>query len=1690
MKKLLTLLTALLFLGSLSIQADDYYVAHNGLLGGQEWNTNKEIMTSNGNGEYYRTYFAVPSSSTKVAFKVTTGSWTNPLGQAAKDNTKSDVTLSGSDNIEFTNSALQNITIWTNGTKVWVKVNDPIIKQHVLNGTKVMFYYGSPTSWGADKIMYFSTSNKKPNAEGAVYESGKPQQWKSGYYSAVGLFALNSSTTYYLSNNNDWAGNGKSGLTAGCFADMSASVTGNTSFVCALDATSYAITEGDASVAVTSTVSGTSGLGLSYSLDHYYISADGSTWSEFDPTNTSSLAVGTYTIKALATDGHIYLVSTNSATLTVSAYVPGAYDITATTATKWTYGSLPASQTEGELVEFTVTPNDGYSVEVSSSDATITKNGNTYSFMMPANDVAITVVATALSYNITYPATPSHYTLAGGNPTSGNTDAEIQFTATPDENYFLTVTVNGNEVVGVNNVYSFTMPAEAVTVAITATSYRIFDGSTPIYLKANAVNWWLDANAVQKATFTKADNTTVTVTGVLEEEGVYAFTPAAGAYKSVQFSRHNPSNVSEDWGHTDAINLIGTEANDYVTVFAQNSTNATWATFVPSPSYTFPAGTIIYYDLREYNGGVDDKDGDWHEPTNEIFGITLASDWKVTASTKLFRSGPNNNWGDRTCATLPTTGQNIIVVSSDGITCHWDTYEPAYTVLGEVIGLDWVVTSTTNDMTLEEGVYTLEMTNVELAVGNYAYKIVKDHSYNKAYPQEGNASMSITTAGIYNLTFTLDLSASPEYSVTPTLIQEIVVIPTVKMYGTFANGTDWAETAEFTLSGNKESASLEIQNLPAGNYDFLIISGSSYLGNGETFYRDYAEADDIETNAGNMRLEADITGKYTFTWTYETNTLSIEFPDEPTPEYVDIQFFAPRTEDNPWEHVYAYSYKGSRKFLGDWPGTEITSTKNEGWYTVSVRKGSNLIFTDNAGMQVNDIMDIQAAACYESTSIYYPENPEEAKKVTVTANANCEVAYYIAGSKALIGGAADFDTSLPLDENNQIVFHDVMPGTYSFKINNGTWAWALGGNDHLKSGDCQAISQTVGLGNVGFKIDTKQDITITYYPGTQEICLGAVTVKATGEITADNMAIEAGESKAITYSTNNTDATGATFTVLSGNEYIMLNNGVILGIKAGEASVRITVAETANYTAATKDITVTVSTPADPGIAAIAPVGGKFLINANHDTIVFARGNLQYQQSSNTWRCAPNQYDWKGMGNLQMGNAAYEGWVDLFCWSIGAENNYGATSAYNNALYYNKPFVDWGTLFTDTYEWSTLSINEWYYLLYSRPNADEKWGMAMIGDNLGMILLPEEWTAPSGVTFVAGTMPTTNMWDDDDCLDPGIEDHWRIHPENMPANKFTVAEWEILEAAGAVFFPYGGRRSGGYGNYMDRDHNVVDYEYAYYYYENYQGAYWTSTLRNTAEGKMYWLPMMCNGCTGNNENWGRGSHGWWGEGRYGHSVRLVTRIPREEEVIRDGLSDGKWGTICPKQNVEYVNGAVFYQISSLEEKNGLPFNMLFDEISGSTLTAGQPYFFIASAEAIKGSKVGDELDAAGDGVNGFYGYIGAASWELPYVADYDPASDNTFVIYDNSVFRINQSGTMLRSERCYIKINATEPTRASVAPAPGRRRISLSVQNTNVATGVENVQGDKVQCTKVIENGVLYLIYDGTKYNVQGQMVK
>ena len=73
-------------------------------------------------------------------------------------------------------------------------------------------------------------------------------------------------------------------------------------------------------------------------------------------------------------------------------------------------------------------------------------------------------------------------------------------------------------------------------------------------------------------------------------------------------------------------------------------------------------------------------------------------------------------------------------------------------------------------------------------------------------------------------------------------------------------------------------------------------------------------------------------------------------------------------------------------------------------------------------------------------------------------------------------------------------------------------------------------------------------------------------------------------------------------------------------------------------------------------------------------------------------------------------------------------------------------------------------------------------------------------------------------------------------------------------------------------------------------------------------------------------------------------------------------------------------------------------------------------------------------------------------------------------------------GNTLKAHKAYVKYAG--------GPSSAPKRMRFVFENEQTTTGVEDVQSDNVQSTKVIENGVLYIIKNGVKYNAQGQIVK
>ena len=222
---------------------------------------------------------------------------------------------------------------------------------------------------------------------------------------------------------------------------------------------------------------------------------------------------------------------------------------------------------------------------------------------------------------------------------------------------------------------------------------------------------------------------------------------------------------------------------------------------------------------------------------------------------------------------------------------------------------------------------------------------------------------------------------------------------------------------------------------------------------------------------------------------------------------------------------------------------------------------------------------------------------------------------------------------------------------------------------------------------------------------------------------------------------------------------------------------------------------------------------GVFSVSADKQ-VTFSKGNLQYTQSTNTWSFAENQYDYIGTdnvtggsvssdqyGNSKEGNALADK-IDLFGWSTSA-TNFGVSTSTDWENDYSGSFVDWGTnqIGADAPNtWRTLTYDEWWYVVFDRPNASSLKGVAQVNGVNGLIFLPDNWTCPAGVTFKSGFHSESS-----------VEAYGQYQT-------FSADQWSKLESAGAVFLPAAGRR---YGSDVYGVQNRGDYWSATEYDSNY-----------------------------------------------------------------------------------------------------------------------------------------------------------------------------------------------------------------------------------------------------------------------------
>lgn len=155
----------------------------------------------------------------------------------------------------------------------------------------------------------------------------------------------------------------------------------------------------------------------------------------------------------------------------------------------------------------------------------------------------------------------------------------------------------------------------------------------------------------------------------------------------------------------------------------------------------------------------------------------------------------------------------------------------------------------------------------------------------------------------------------------------------------------------------------------------------------------------------------------------------------------------------------------------------------------------------------------------------------------------------------------------------------------------------------------------------------------------------------------------------------------------------------------------------------------------------------EFSVAANN-TVQFTLGNLLYNAQLDIWRFAQAPYIYH---EDEATDPLKGKWSSLHQWD---ENQWSDAVIYNSNNQSN--------------QWRLLTINEWQYLLFQRAEALYKYSKGSVEGVIGLIVLPDSWTLPDGLSFVNNV-----LWHDGD-------------------NAYSASDWVKMETNGAVFLPVDG----------------------------------------------------------------------------------------------------------------------------------------------------------------------------------------------------------------------------------------------------------------------------------------------------------
>lgn len=210
-------------------------------------------------------------------------------------------------------------------------------------------------------------------------------------------------------------------------------------------------------------------------------------------------------------------------------------------------------------------------------------------------------------------------------------------------------------------------------------------------------------------------------------------------------------------------------------------------------------------------------------------------------------------------------------------------------------------------------------------------------------------------------------------------------------------------------------------------------------------------------------------------------------------------------------------------------------------------------------------------------------------------------------------------------------------------------------------------------------------------------------------------------------------------------------------------------------------------------------------------------------------------------------------------------------------------------------------------------------------------------------------------------------------------------------------------------------------------------------------------------------------------------LTYTVRTSPAATIIREELTAGNYYTICMPKAMTEVEGATFWSIVSRDASQA------YIQSEVAPYAAGKPYIFQATATTLTAIYEGEEVatPVANGALRGTFVDMEQAAINAVATG----ASSPIYLLSNNQLWQVDgRSNNKVLANRAYVVYNEI-PVLGAPTPAPGRRVLAMPM-GSQVATGVDQVQGDEVQSTKVLINGQMFINRNGKMYDAQGKLVK